>query len=102
MIEQIQELFDKKEELSKEYMPLLNAEIALKALKTLDADFKLILTKIEERKAEINVERTMIDEKLVELQSECDHNDGCAWDWVGNDSHKDYYECNICGKGMSI
>lgn len=48
-------------------------------------------------KKELQKRLTQVNEAIRALQAVCSH----EWKYVGHDSHKDHYECAICGDTKS-
>ena len=61
---------------------------------------KKIISELQKELDELKEKRTKIENAIKALQNICEHKleDGSsAFELEGNDSHKDYYKCSICG-----
>lgn len=63
------------------------------------------LEKLVDEKNQLRERINLIDNVIHAFQEVClhvDENDDTAFEVEGNDSHKTYYVCNICGKERSV
>jgi hypothetical protein len=56
-------------------------------------EFKSIIKQVRKKLDESNEEARKYREVLASMRKICDHD----WKYTGHDSHKDHYECSICG-----
>ena len=98
----IEEAHKQHKELGEEFLNLVKLNEAMKRVNTPMIGMFDLNREIETHIAEVQEQRNNVWQEIIAFQEKCDHNDGCAWDYVGHDSHKDHYKCNICGKEMSI
>lgn len=62
---------------------------------------KEIINKLEKERTDLQTRIYKINNAINAMQKVCTHKyeDGrCAFDYIGNDSHKDHYKCSLCGK----
>ncbi len=88
--------------MGEEYFKIQKAITALNDIDTLFVNTGAILMELAKEAEEIQEQREMLMIDIVENQNKCDHNDGCAWEEDGYDSHKKYYKCKLCGKETSV
>jgi len=59
------------------------------------------ITKLKNERTELKARISKINNAIDAMQEICTHKyeDGkSAFECIGNDSHKNHYECQICGK----
>lgn len=62
---------------------------------------KVVVSELKKQRDYHKEEADKLQKTIKQLQEVCTHKleDGSdAMEWYGNDSHKDYYRCTICGK----
>ena len=62
------------------------------------------LDKLQKEKDVLHERIALIDNAIESFQNVCNHvdeNGAPTWELIGNDSHREYYECKICGAGRN-